>query len=117
MLLVWIWVEPTLYLELLTKRGSIKSQTVISTKAYPDFADYVKASIEALQPALDTVGGLQNVRAMGIGAPNGNYYSGTIEYAANLAWPGVIPAAQMFEDALGIPAESQTMRMPLLWAK
>ncbi len=85
------------------QRGSIKSQTVISTKAYPDFADYVKASIEALQPALDTVGGLQNVRAMGIGAPNGNYYSGTIEYAANLAWPGVIPAAQMFEDALGIP--------------
>lgn len=85
------------------QRGSIKSQTVISTRAYPNFEDYVKASVEALQPALDTVGGLGNVRAMGIGAPNGNYYNGTIEYAANLVWPGVVPVAQMFEDALGIP--------------
>lgn len=85
------------------QRGNIKSQTVISTKAYPDFADYVKASVEALQPAIDTVGGIQNIRAIGIGAPNGNYYNGTIEYAANLAWEGIVPCAQMFEDALGIP--------------
>lgn len=85
------------------QRGNIKSQTVISTKAYPDFDDYVKASVEALQPALDAVGGIQNVRAMGIGAPNGNYYNGTIEYAANLLWDGVVPVAQKFEEALGIP--------------
>ena len=55
------------------QRGTIKSQTVISTRAYPDFDDYVKASVEALQPALDSVGGIENVRAIGIGAPNGNY--------------------------------------------
>lgn len=85
------------------QRGSIKSQTVISTKAYPDFDDYVKASVEALQPALDSVGGIENVRAMGIGAPNGNYYNGTIEYAANLVWEGVVPVARKFEEALGIP--------------
>ena len=85
------------------QRGTIKSQTAISTKAYPDFDEYVKASVEALQPALDAVGGLQNVRAMGIGAPNGNYYNGTIEYAANLLWEGVVPVAQKFEEALGIP--------------
>lgn len=86
------------------QRGNIKSQTVISTKAYPVFADYVKASVEALQPALDSVGGIQNIRAIGIGAPDGNYYTGNIEHAANLAWQGVVPVAQMFEDALGIPA-------------
>lgn len=85
------------------QRGNIKSQTALSTRGYPDFADYVKASVEALQPALDTVGGIRNIRAMGIGAPNGNFYNGTIEYAANLVWPGVVPCAQMFEDALGIP--------------
>lgn len=85
------------------QRGNIKSQTVISTRAYPKFEDYVKASIEALQPAIDTVGGMEKIRAMGIGAPNGNYYNGTIEYAANLVWPGIIPVAQMFQDALGIP--------------
>lgn len=85
------------------QRGNIKSQTVISTRAYPDFQDYVKASVEALQPALDTVGGISQIRAMGIGAPNGNFYHGTIEYAANLVWEGIVPVAQVFEDALGIP--------------
>jgi len=40
---------------------------------------------------------------MGIGAPNGNYYSGCIEFAPNLPWKGQIPLAQMFSDRLGIP--------------
>lgn len=84
-------------------RGTIKSQTVISTKAYPDVNDYVKAAVEALKPALEMVGGIENVRGMGIGAPNGNYYTGNIEYAANLAWPGIVPIAKLFEEALGIP--------------
>ena len=42
------------------QRGTIKAQTAIKTQAYPDFKDYVKASVEALQPALDVVGGIQN---------------------------------------------------------
>lgn len=84
-------------------RGTIKSQTVISTKAYPDIHDYVKAAVEALQPALDVVGGISQIRGMGIGAPNGNYYTGNIEYAANLAWPGIVPIAKLFEEALGVP--------------
>lgn len=85
------------------QRGNIKSQTVISTKAYPDFKDYVKAAYEALQPALDQVGGMQNIRAMGIGAPDANYYTGNIENAANLAWKGIVPCAQLFEEVFGIP--------------
>ena len=84
------------------QRGNIKSQTVISTKAYPDFREYVEAAFEALQPALDQVGGIQNIRAMGIGAPDANYYTGNIENAANLAWKGVIPCAQIFEEVFGI---------------
>lgn len=85
------------------QRGTIKSQTAIKTTAYPDVNDYVKAAVEALQPALDVVGGIENVRGMGIGAPNSNYYTGNIENAANLVWRGIVPIAQLFEDALGIP--------------
>lgn len=85
------------------QRGTIKAQTAIKTKAYPDINDYVKAAVEALQPAIDVVGGIQNIKGMGIGAPNGNFYTGNIEYAANLLWPGIVPIAQLFEDALGIP--------------
>ena len=43
------------------------------------------------------------IKGIGIGAPNGNYYSGTIEFAPNLPWKGVIPLAAMFEERLGIP--------------
>ena len=85
------------------QRGTIKSQTAIKTQAYPDVKDYVKAAVEALQPALDVVGGIDYIKGMGIGAPNGNFYTGNIEYAANLVWEGVVPIAQMFEDALGVP--------------
>lgn len=85
------------------QRGSIKAQTAIKTQAYPDFNDYVKASVEALQPALDMVGGIDYVRGMGIGAPNANYYTGCIENAANLVWRGNVPLAEKFEEALGIP--------------
>jgi glucokinase len=61
--------------------------------------------VEALQIIIDQVGGIENIKAMGIGAPNGNYYKGTIEFAPNLPWghDGVVPLAQMFSDALGIP--------------
>lgn len=85
------------------QRGSIIAQTAIKTQAYPDVNDYVAAAVEALQPALDVVGGIEKIRGMGIGAPNGNYYNGTIEYAPNLIWEGVVPIAELFEQALGIP--------------
>lgn len=84
-------------------RGNIVATTAIKTQAYPDFNDYVKASVDALMPIIDTVGGIEKIKALGIGAPNGNYYNGTIEYAANLVWQGVVPIAKKFEEALGIP--------------
>ncbi|SET10615.1 ROK family protein [Prevotella sp. kh1p2] len=88
-------------------RGEIKATTAIKTQAYQDVNDYVNASVEALQAIIDidTVGGIENIKAMGIGAPNGNYYSGTIEFAPNLIWGhnGVVPLAKLFSDKLGIP--------------
>lgn len=85
------------------QRGTIKAQTAIKTRAYPDVKDYVKAAAEALQPALDVVGGIDQIKGMGIGAPNGNFYTGTIEQAANLVWKGTVPIAELFEEELGVP--------------
>ena len=48
------------------QRGTIIAQTAIKTQAYPDINDYVKAAVDALQPALDVVGGIDNIRGMGI---------------------------------------------------
>ncbi len=86
-------------------RGEIKATTAIKTGAYEKVEDYVKASVDALQVIIDQVGGIEKIKAMGIGAPNGNYYNGTIEFAPNLSWAhdGIVPLAQLFSDALGIP--------------
>ncbi len=86
-------------------RGEIKATTAIKTQAYADVKDYVNASVGALQIIIDQVGGIDKIKGMGIGAPNGNYYKGTIEFAPNLTWGhnGVVPLADMFSKALGIP--------------
>ncbi len=84
-------------------RGEIKATTAIKTQAYTNVEDYVKASLDALHVIIEQVGGMENIKAMGIGAPNGNYYKGTIEFAPNLAWghDGVVPLAEMFSKGLG----------------
>ncbi len=86
-------------------RGEIKATTAIKTQAYDNVEDYVNASVEALQIIIDQVGGINNIKAMGIGAPNGNYYQGTIEFAANLSWGRncIVPLADMFSKRLGVP--------------
>lgn len=86
-------------------RGEIKATTAIKTGGYDKVEDYVAACVDALQVIIDQVGGIEKIKAMGIGAPNGNYYNGTIEFAPNLAWAhdGIVPLAKLFSDALGIP--------------
>ena len=84
-------------------RGEIKATTAIKTQGYPNVEDYVDASVEALNIIIDQVGGIDTIKAMGIGAPNGNYYTGTIEFAPNLSWgrSGIVPLADMFSKRLG----------------
>ena len=83
-------------------RGEIKATTAIKTGTYEKVEDYVDACVEALQVIIDQVGGIEKIKAMGIGAPNGNYYNGTIEFAPNLSWAksGVIPLAKLFSERL-----------------
>lgn len=85
-------------------RGEIKATTAIKTQGYNNVNDYVAASVNALHIIIDQVGGIDKIKAMGIGAPNANYYKGTIENAPNLVWgKGIVPLADLFSKALGIP--------------
>jgi len=84
-------------------RGEIKATTAIKTGGFTTAEAYVDACVEALQPIIEQMGGLEKIKAMGIGAPNANYYKGTIEYAPNLPWAhdGIVPLAAMFSERLG----------------
>lgn len=86
-------------------RGEIKATTAVKTQAYEKVEDYVKACVDAVQIIVEQVGGMQTIKAMGIGAPNGNFYTGSIEFAPNIKWGhnGQVPLAKMFSTALGIP--------------
>ena len=83
--------------------AKIVASTSIRTKGHADVNEYVACCCEALRPLIEQVGGIDKIKGMGIGAPNGNYYSGTIEHAPNLEWKGIIPLAKLFSDGLGIP--------------
>lgn len=86
-------------------QGVIKATTSIKTAGFSDAKDYVDAAVKALAPIIEEVGGIEMIESMGVGAPNGNYYNGAIEYAPNIAWAheGVVPLADMFSERLGIP--------------
>jgi len=88
---------------IVNQRGEVLFDNAIHTKEYDTPEAFVEAGLACLKPIIDQAGGIQNIKAMGIGAPNGNYYNGTIEHAPNLPWKGIIPLGKMFSDALGIP--------------
>ncbi|MBM6959742.1 ROK family protein [Bacteroides caecigallinarum] len=84
-------------------RGNVLASDSIKTQEHEEIDEYVDAVCKKLIPLLQQFGGAEKFKGMGVGAPNGNYYKGTIEFAPNLPWKGVIPLAAMFEDKLGIP--------------
>lgn len=85
------------------KDGNIIAEDSIKTQKYATAEEFVAAGVECLNGVIARVGGLENIQGMGIGAPNGNYYNGTIEFAPNLCWghTGVVPLAKMFSEKLG----------------
>lgn len=85
-------------------RGDTLYRGAISSRKHENIEDYIQELYEALQPAILQVGGIENIKGIGIGAPNGNYYSGTIEYAPNLIWKGIIPLAKLITEKFGVPA-------------
>lgn len=86
-------------------RGTVLIQSSIRTDTHSDVKLFVKDLCAALNKLILEVGGIANIRGIGIGAPNGNFYTGTIENAVNLTWGGntAIPFAKLMSDKMGVP--------------
>ena len=78
---------------LVTQDGEIVYERDVPTKDYPE----PQQLIDAIHADLLKEGYIDTILGIGIGAPNGNYFTGHIEYAPNLLWKGIIPLAEMFE--------------------
>lgn len=83
--------------------GSILASGSIKTGAYEKAETYVDEVCKHLLPLIEANGGVEKIKGIGVGAPNGNYYTGDIEFAPNLPWKGVVHLAEMFEKRTGIP--------------
>ena len=87
-------------------RGTVLSQTVIRTDTYTDIEPYIAEVAEALHKIIKESNTEGLVKGIGVGAPNGNYYTGTIENAVNLSWGGTktIEFAKLLSEAMnGLP--------------
>jgi glucokinase len=84
-------------------RGQIVGTgSVLPTGMYYCAEAFVDALYKALLPAMELVG-MEHIKGIGVGAPNGNVHTGTIEYAPNLPWRGIVPLAQMIADRFELP--------------
>lgn len=84
---------------LVDRGGTIEERFVLKTTDYPEprsLADDLVDRIRGLAENRDLLG-------VGIGAPNGNFYRGSIEHAPNLSWEGVVPFAAWMEEGTGAP--------------
>lgn len=93
-------------LGIVNTRGNVIEQKVIRTDTHDDVNLYVKDLAAAIRTLAEQVeGGMAAFRGVGIGAPNGNYYRGTIELAPNLKWKGVIHMADLVSAETGLPVK------------
>jgi glucokinase len=83
-------------------RGEIIQQGDLRTDAHATVESFVDALHAALIPILEKQHDYK-IKGVGIGAPNGNFYTGTIDYAPNLRWKGVIPLAKMVSEKFWLP--------------
>ena len=83
--------------------GNVLFSSEISTKKHKEVDTFINELYDSLQPLIEKAGGIGRMKGIGVGAPNGNFYTGTIEYAPNLPWKGIIPLAKLIEDKFQLP--------------
>ena len=83
--------------------GNVLFTGEMSTKKHKDIEGYIDELHGHLGELIEKAGGIGSIRGIGVGAPNGNFYTGNIEYAPNLPWSGIIPIAKMMSDKFKLP--------------
>ncbi len=88
---------------LVDREGNLHGHTDFSTVEKKNFRDYlqkIKTTVDGLEAK---IGFEYEIVGLGVGAPNANYYRGTIEYAANLMWKGVVPLVADLKKHYDLP--------------
>ncbi len=85
------------------RNGNVLFHGEISTKKHATVESFIQELHDEMVQLIDKAGGTGRIKGIGVGAPNGNFYTGTIEYAPNLPWKGIIPLKELLESAFKLP--------------
>lgn len=87
---------------LVNHRGEILQKGSLKTTGYDKVEDFIDELYNNIKTLVDMHPEV-SVRGVGVGAPNANYYKGTIEHAPNLSWKGVVPFAKLITEKFEKP--------------
>ncbi len=90
---------------LVNHRGEILDKGSIRTDEFEQVEDFIDALYNKLKPLIDEYCTERQFDGIGVGAPNANYYRGTIEQAPNLRWKGIVPFAELMTKKFGVPCK------------
>lgn len=90
------------------KDGKCINKGEIPTTTHTDVNLYIQDLADAINECIKNTEGDVELRGIGVGAPNGNYYNGTIEFAPNLKWEGVVPIVELLKKHFDVPAIALT---------
>jgi glucokinase len=88
---------------IVNRDGNVLFGHEISTKKHATVESFIDELYAELSVLIEKAGGVGRIKGMGVGAPNGNFYTGTIEYAPNLPWKGIIPLADLLQAKFNLP--------------
>ncbi len=89
---------------LVDRKGNILAEGRMSTAVYDETDDYLEALAAHVRALVESTEPAVTLRGIGIGGPNGHYFSGTIEDAPNLPWKGTLEVADILATHIGVPA-------------
>ncbi|MFA5403756.1 MAG: ROK family protein [Ignavibacteria bacterium] len=88
---------------LVDKNGNCLSEGTIRTDKFENVKDFIKELSDEINILISELNNDYDIRGIGIGAPNGNYFKGTVEFAPNLKWEGVINFSELFKEHFDLP--------------
>ncbi|MCG8307696.1 MAG: ROK family protein [Cytophagales bacterium] len=88
---------------LIDRDGNCLINGSISTTQEKELSSYLSLLKSTIDEAAEGVKESVKIKGVGVGAPNGNFYKGTIEYAPNLAWSGIVPFIDEFKKSYDLP--------------
>jgi glucokinase len=93
---------------IVSKAGRVLAKDGLRTKQFPEIADFIIAATNIINQQITNIRhDVPNLtlKGIGVGAPNGNPYTGTIQNAPNLSWKGIVPLAEMLHKSLKVPCK------------